>query len=256
MNRLFLVDTENTNDYSFVKELFLDPGDCVYLLYSNHSKNVPIDFIRALFDFGGTIEFLRVSNGKPDELDFQLCTLLGTLVNKFKGSVDSYHLVTNDSGFASSVSMLRALYPNVKVYLHNTDVYVNKLIVSEVLKDFNLDRQQIGRICCCIHNSSDLQSLHCNLKSEFPSLISEIYPIIKKNLNSIVSEKPNTVEASILDSSLTLFNGDDLDLPRPVPKFNILLNGDFKLEGLSRTQLVDKVLDYSPSTSYGVDENS
>ena len=224
MNRLFLVDTEKTNDYSFIKILDLDPGDCVYLLYSSHSKNVCVDFIRYLIDFGGTIEFLKVNNGRPNELDFQLCTLLGTLVDKFRGSVDEYYLISNDMGFSSSINLLKSLYPSININLYNNGICIDKLLLTELLCDYNLDKITIGKLCCALHNSRDLQSLHNNIKAISPNIVGDVYPILKKNLDNLIQPKPYEIIPSVIDSSLTLFNGGEFDPPRPSIQNKIVLD--------------------------------
>lgn len=149
MSRVFLVDTENTNDYRFLSKYKINQNDCIYLIYNEKSQKLDFSFMRDLFNSECTVEFIETKRtGIPSGMDFQISTLLGTLITSFGLDVSSYYIVSKDKGYLASKELINVIYPDLLVELINPDSLVlegleSKSINTSVLETksnkFNVD---------------------------------------------------------------------------------------------------------------------
>lgn len=122
MNRLFLVDTENTNDYSFLWKYKVCQYDSVYLIYNEKSQKLSFPYMKDLFNIGCNVEFIETKHtGIPNGMDFQISTLLGILVSNFNTMVSGYYIVSKDKGYIPSKELINVIYPDLLVDLINPD---------------------------------------------------------------------------------------------------------------------------------------
>lgn len=66
MKRLFIVDTENINNYSFVSEYKLTQSDNIILFISNNMKGIKEDGCLELFNTKAKIETEKVEVGEKN----------------------------------------------------------------------------------------------------------------------------------------------------------------------------------------------
>lgn len=117
MRRLFIVDTENTNNYSFVSEYKLTKDDNIALFISNKTKGIKFDGIVELFETKAKVELEKVEVGEKNSLDFQLVVFVTERV--FRGKFDEIYIVSNDNGYQAAISYLASKFKKNVVLLSN-----------------------------------------------------------------------------------------------------------------------------------------
>lgn len=114
MNRVFIIDTENTNDLKFLKYFSVNYSDSIYFLFNENSQRLSWSYTRDLFYVNCNVEFVELkATGLPNGLDFQISNFLGTLLEKLNGVVYSFYIVTRDKGFLANKGIINELYKEV-----------------------------------------------------------------------------------------------------------------------------------------------
>lgn len=179
MKRVFFVDTENTNNYDFILNYRLDSDDLIYLLYTDKSKFISIDKLRVIMSFEGLIEFIEVSRGTHNELDFQLTALLGATVGTYGNSVD-YFIVSSDRGFVAPMLMLKSMYDvNISIVKEEKKWVDSRFpIEHDLVQDWVSGNIQVGirdDVLGCVSRSRSMGELHMNLVSTLGNTGKSIY---------------------------------------------------------------------------------
>lgn len=116
-NRLFVIDTENTNDYSFINQYNLNSKDNIVLFFSDKSKNITIDTLDCLLNCNASIKTERVLVGGKNALDFQIVAFVTAKV--IQNAYDKIYIVSNDTGFIYAIDYINKSY-NANVELKCT----------------------------------------------------------------------------------------------------------------------------------------
>ena len=95
-NRLFVVDTENTNNYSFINNFKVNENDNIVLFFSNNSKSITIQ------------TFENVNVGGKNALDFQLVAFITE--KTIRGNFSEIHVISNDTGFNYAIDYINSCY--------------------------------------------------------------------------------------------------------------------------------------------------
>lgn len=77
----------------------LTPDDRLIVFYTSKSNTIPIEFYQPLTKCQAEKQFIPVSCGQPNALDFQLSSYLGYLVSNDPDA--DYYIISNDKGFNS-----------------------------------------------------------------------------------------------------------------------------------------------------------
>ena len=130
-NRLFVVDTENTNNYSFINNFKVNENDNIVLFFSNNSKSITIQTFDEILKCGAKILTQNVNVGGKNALDFQLVAFITE--KTIRGNFSEIHVISNDTGFNSD---LRTVYiqiftlfkfdKNLKKYNRKTTLFIVK----------------------------------------------------------------------------------------------------------------------------------
>lgn len=114
MSRVFIIDTENTNDLKFLDKFKVNHLDSIYFLFNKNSKKLEWNSVRDLIYVNCNIDFIELkATGLPNGLDFQISSFLGTLLEKLNNVVDSYYIVSKDKGFLANKGIINELYSDV-----------------------------------------------------------------------------------------------------------------------------------------------
>ena len=134
MKRLFIVDTENTNDYSFISEYKLIKNDIVVLFISNRMKGIKDDGCLELFNTKAKIEIEKVEVGEKNSLDFQIVVYVSE--RTFRGGYDEIYIVSNDCGYNQAINYLNSKFNKSINIIKNNNNYNNstKNKVSEIME--------------------------------------------------------------------------------------------------------------------------
>ena len=132
--KIFLVDTENTNDYSFLKDYSLNKRDKIVLFATTNSKRIRIEDMEDIFSSNAKVIIEKVLVGTKNALDFQLVTYLALCANKR----NEYFIVSNDKGYNISAEyLIKKKNINVNILSPNlpqlNDISINKNTNSDTL---------------------------------------------------------------------------------------------------------------------------
>lgn len=107
-NRLFVVDTENTNNYSFINNFKVNENDNIVLFFSNNSKSITIQTFDEILKCGAKILTENVNVGGKNALDFQLVAFITE--KTIRGNFSEIHVISNDTGFNYAIDYINSCY--------------------------------------------------------------------------------------------------------------------------------------------------
>lgn len=107
-NRLFVVDTENTNNYSFINKFKVNENDNIVLFFSNNSKSITIQTFDEILKCGAKILTQNVNVGGKNALDFQLVAFITE--KTIRGNFSEIHVISNDTGFNYAIDYINSCY--------------------------------------------------------------------------------------------------------------------------------------------------
>ena len=107
-NRLFVIDTENTNNYSFINNFKVNENDNIVLFFSNNSKSITIQTFDEILKCGAKILTQNVNVGGKNALDFQLVAFITE--KTIRGNFSEIHVISNDTGFNYAIDYINSCY--------------------------------------------------------------------------------------------------------------------------------------------------
>ena len=106
--RLFVVDTENTNNFSFINKFKVNKNDNIVLFFSNNSKSITIQTFDEILKCGAKILTQNVNVGGKNALDFQLVAFITE--RTIRGNFSEIHVISNDTGFNYAIDYINNCY--------------------------------------------------------------------------------------------------------------------------------------------------
>ena len=106
--RLFVVDTENTNNFSFINKFKVNKNDNIVLFFSNNSKSITIQTFDEILKCGAKILTQNVNVGGKNALDFQLVAFITE--KTIRGNFSEIHVISNDTGFNYAIEYINNCY--------------------------------------------------------------------------------------------------------------------------------------------------
>ena len=108
MGRLFVVDTENTNDYSFISEYELEEDDELVLFLSDNMKSIKCDGCIELLNTKAKVLTEKVEVGEKNLLDFQLVVFITE--RSLRGEYEKIYIVSNNHGYRQVINYIKERY--------------------------------------------------------------------------------------------------------------------------------------------------
>ena len=197
MKRLFIVDTENTNNYSFISEYKLTKSDSVVLFISNRMKGIKDDGCLELFNTKAKILIEKVEVGEKNSLDFQIVVYVSE--RTFRGRYDEVYIVSNDCGYKQAINYLNSKFNktiniiNYNKVSENIEV-VSEIAVSQVNENIGelikksipeIEKKDISKIINIKKESTALSDFHNKMRKAFgDELGKELYSKLKTNIKN------------------------------------------------------------------------
>ena len=198
MKRLFIVDTENTNNYSFISEHDLTKNDTIVLFISNKMKGIKDDGCLELFTTKAKILIEKVEVGEKNSLDFQIVVYVSE--RTFRGRYDDIYIVSNDCGYKQAINYLNSKFnKTINIINYNrasenievlSEVAVSKTNenIGELIKKSipEIEKKNISEIINVKNESSTLSEFHNRMRKAFgDELGKEMYSKLKTNIKSL-----------------------------------------------------------------------
>lgn len=198
MRRLFIVDTENTNNYSFISENKLTKNDNVVLFISNRMKGIKDDGCLELFTTKAKIEVEKVEVGEKNSLDFQI--IVYVCEKAFRKKYDEIYIVSNDCGYKQAINYLNIKF-NKSINIINYNKVIenveasNEVAVSQAKDDIQelikksipeIKKEDISKIIKVKNESTTLNDFHNRMRNTFGTELGrEMYSKLKTNIKSL-----------------------------------------------------------------------
>jgi len=198
MKRLFIVDTENTNNYSFISEYKLIKDDSVVLFISNRMKGIKDDGCLELFNTKAKILIEKVEVGDKNSLDFQIIIYVSE--RTFIGGYDDIYIVSNDCGYKQAVNYLNNKF-NKSINIINYNKVsenieeISEIAVSQINEDIEglikkaipeIKKVDISKIINVKKESLSLSDFHNGMRKTFgDELGKEMYLKLKSNIKDL-----------------------------------------------------------------------
>lgn len=174
-SRIFLVDSENISDYSFIKKNNVSCNDEVIIFASKASKSIKMECLEQVINSKAKITFEWVETGSKNELDFQLIAHLGMFLDVNK----AHYIVSGDSGFVSAITHIKKKNPNALIEI----IKGNQKIKNNSLKNSVGSKSEVDM-------SKEIDKILEILKSD------KIKKKIKKVIQSWISGKQTRDQAN------------------------------------------------------------
>lgn len=197
MKRLFIVDTENTNNYSFISEYKLTKSDNIVLFISNRMKGIKDDGCIELFNSKAKMLIEKVEVGEKNSLDFQIIVYVSE--RAFRGKYDYVYIVSNDCGYQQAINYLNHKFDkainiiNYNKIIENTKI-IDEVAVSQVNENIaeiinksipEIGEKDILKIIDVRNESNTLIDFHNKMRKVFgDELGREMYGKLKKNIKN------------------------------------------------------------------------
>lgn len=176
-NRLFVVDTETSTNFDFVKKYNLSNDDCIVLFTSSNSKLMTLNDLESLYSSGVYLDFIKCDTSHYTNLDVYISMYITNFIsNHFNKSLEIF-IISEDDSYKDVIKFLQSLS------LNNATV---KVISSD--SDFALE-----------------------MASDASKLISEINSCSGINLNDMECKGMGVIEGYDAIASSKLMTLDDFD---------------------------------------------
>lgn len=129
---VYFIDYENVHTDGLKGVAKLEESDSVCIFYSEKANTLTFGLHKRLVESKAVIEYIKVSVGTPNSLDFQLTSILGYKIAKQDDQ--EYVIVSKDKGFDSTVDF----WTKKKIKISRVED-----ITSDVQKNNNEKKQEI-----------------------------------------------------------------------------------------------------------------
>lgn len=186
MSKIFVIDTENFSDYSFLENYQLTKKDKIILFCSDNSAKISFDDFERLSNSKAQIIRKNIEVGESNALDFKLITYITLNLNK----KNEFYIVSSDSGFKAYKRFIKKE--------KNIDIQIVNPVKTKIIKKEDLDKinevlsKNKSKIEFLIENNKSLSEFHNSLSKEFGMIGQKIYTLKKElfeEYHHIISEK-------------------------------------------------------------------
>ncbi len=118
---IFLIDYENVRTSAFSGLEDLTEEDRVIVFYTSNSDNLTFSLMQRLVKARARIDYLKVSCGGKNSLDFQLCSYLGFLIGTNRDT--RFCIISRDKGFSTMLSLWGENTENGNSVICCTNIY-------------------------------------------------------------------------------------------------------------------------------------
>lgn len=206
VKRVFLVDSENISDYSFVHNYSLNKEDVVVIFASDNSKSIKIQGLQSFIESEVKVLFEWITTGTQNELDFQLVAYLGMNVEENV----NFYIVSDDIGFAGAIEYIKRKKDNVSI---------------ELIQPHNIVVSSEAEMCIATASLS--------------------YTLTKKSVEKQISESFNVVVSDKIRKSLKKVVQDSINANKDYEDIEAAMVKQLKknnIRGLQQKEICEKIL--------------
>lgn len=183
MGRLFILDTENTTDFSFIDNYNVVEEDSVIFFKSDNSKNISLCDLEKVYSSKASLGFINCKVGYPNAMDFYIIMYLTNYVTKYPNDNKTIYIISDDGAYKNVLSFLNILQQhniNFGFITSKNDVLYESY--DSIIKDLNSTNSYLD-----FHNL-------CGIQSETPLPLSELHYVFVKKLGNVGTYVYNNVK--------------------------------------------------------------
>ena len=176
---IFLIDYENVGVPGLAGLTKLDETDIIYLFYSENADRLTFGLHKRLSETKAEVNYLKISVGTKNALDFQLVSYLGYLMHM--NTEKTFYIVSKDKGFNCLPIFWQKKNIKVKCVLDLTgkDFEEEILDLERYLKDV-LETKDLKMVAGFLLKYKTKQGVNNALVKEFGTTkAGEVYKLIK-----------------------------------------------------------------------------
>ncbi|MDR1605557.1 MAG: hypothetical protein LBS41_00455 [Streptococcaceae bacterium] len=202
---IYLIDYENVHQNGFDGIEAISTADEIYLFIGQSAKIPAVDLKKIM---SKNIKLYVTEKTQPDYLDFQLATLLGSLV--VTQTDKSFTIVSKDRGYDAVIDFWRQANPAVKILVKQTlsgkaikTVVKEKNAVKQTghlttadqktirssLKDLKIKPTDYKYIYNLFKTEQDKTEFHTKLQKQFGEKATLIYNTLKTEFTRILGQR-------------------------------------------------------------------
>lgn len=194
--RVFIVDTENTNDYSFVEKYNLNKKDTVVLFSSVNSKPIKTESLKKFLDKNVDLEVEQVKVGTKNAMDHQIIIYL--TLSCSTDSEKEYYIVSNDSDYNFPIEYLSKLcavkIKQIGILPKEKTKSVKPSFESKIINEIrivfpNKYKDIYAEVINIICENSNKNDIHNKLVNEYGENGQLLYRRIKRYISEFWREK-------------------------------------------------------------------
>lgn len=179
---IYFIDYENVHVDGLKGVAKLNEDDLVCIFYSENANTLTFGLHRRLLESKAKIEYIKVSTGTPNSLDFQLTSILGYKIAKEEDQ--EYVIVSKDKGFDSTVEFWNKRKIDIsRVENITTDVQNSKNeLIQEILTLIGTENEKYSsNIYKALSERKSKEGVHNLLMKELHDnkKVTELYKKIK-----------------------------------------------------------------------------
>lgn len=186
MKRYFYIDTENVQNYEFLKNWDLTFDDTVIFFISPNSRNIKFAELKPFLNTYTNFIFEEAIVGEKNAMDYQIVINLAFNINK--NLDDIHYIVSDDCGFKTSMEYINKSFDKRIVYMikPNIDTHLWNLVKTKNLSDYH------NAVVKTYGESTKIQ-VYLTYKDAW-NTIKEMISLEDKTIDKIILESNNLVK--------------------------------------------------------------
>ncbi|MCR5830036.1 MAG: hypothetical protein K6F93_06810 [Lachnospiraceae bacterium] len=123
--RFFFIDLENVRSNGLEGVLSLEADDQVFIFYSENANNLTIPTLENINNSKATVKFINTNFVGSNAMDFQIVSLLGAMIERYKKGF--FSIVSHDNGFKSALTFCERYFTDYPISLGKFDNIISAI---------------------------------------------------------------------------------------------------------------------------------
>ncbi|MCR5520584.1 MAG: hypothetical protein K6F44_01580 [Lachnospiraceae bacterium] len=123
--RFLFIDLENVRSNGLEGVLSLDAEDQVFIFYSENANNLTIPTLENINNSKATVKFINTNFVGSNAMDFQIVSLLGAMIERYKKGF--FSIISHDNGFKSALTFCERYFTDYPISLGKFDNIISAI---------------------------------------------------------------------------------------------------------------------------------
>ncbi len=123
--RFLFIDLENVRSNGLEGVLSLEAEDQVFIFYSENANNLTIPTLENINNSKATVKFINTNFVGSNAMDFQIVSLLGAMIERYKQGF--FSIISHDNGFKSALTFCERYFSDYPINLGKFDNIISAI---------------------------------------------------------------------------------------------------------------------------------